>query len=297
MKKITKPSFEFIFSLSLIAILGLPPFVLGQNIKSIEIKINNGDTTFNGKDIKKLSGQERKEALAEIANLPQPPLYNNHSIITNRRIVIERDVTGNGKDNHVTIENNVDNNSAVIAGLEGRDSTNKDVRIRLKRLKGADSVQAFTYHFDNDLPPIALKKFNFDTPVHGRRLTSNSRNSQVFSYANTDADGISTNISFTVTDPSKENLKRIAGIDKTNLTINDLNLSPEFSTGKTILSFTLPSKAPADVKFTDTEGKVLWADKATAGNFSKKISLPVNGVYYLQIKQGAGIALKRIVKE
>jgi hypothetical protein len=75
MKKFIKPNFEFIFSVSLIAILGLPPLVLAQNQKNIEIKIVNGDTTINGKDIKKLSAQERKEALAEILTLPQTPLF------------------------------------------------------------------------------------------------------------------------------------------------------------------------------------------------------------------------------
>jgi hypothetical protein len=102
---------------------------------------------------------------------------------------------------------------------------------------------------------------------------------------------------FRVSEPSKEKLKRIAGTEKAELAINDLNLTPEFSTGKTTLSFNLPAKTTADVKFTNTEGKVLWTDKATAGTFSKKISLPVNGVYYLQVKQGASVSVKKIIKE
>ena len=35
MKKFIKPGFEFIFSVSLIAILGLPPLVLAQTQKNI----------------------------------------------------------------------------------------------------------------------------------------------------------------------------------------------------------------------------------------------------------------------
>ncbi len=142
-----------------------------------------------------------------------------------------------------------------------------------------------------------MKTFSFDTPLRGQRFENSGRNSQVFNYSNTDNDGISTNISFRVTEPSKEKLKRIAGTDKAGLAINDLNLTPEFSTGKTNLSFSLPAKTIADVKFTDTAGNVLWADNATTGSFSKKISLPLNGVYYLQVKQGASVAVKKIVKE
>ena len=70
MKKISlKPGFEIIFSLSLVAVLGLPLLVLGQTQKNIRIEIVNGDTTINGKNIKKLSAAERKDALAEMDNM------------------------------------------------------------------------------------------------------------------------------------------------------------------------------------------------------------------------------------
>ncbi|MDB5128192.1 T9SS type A sorting domain-containing protein [Mucilaginibacter sp.] len=297
MKKFIKPGFEFIFSVSLIAILGLPPLVLAQTQKNIEIKIVNGDTTINGKDIKKLSAQERKDALAEMDNLPQTPIYNNNSVVTNRKIVIERQTTGNGKNNQITIERNIDNDGPVIADFDTKDSARKDVRVRLKRLKGADSVQAFTYRFDTDLSDMGMKTFSFNMPRHKQGFEFSSRNSQTFNYSNTDNDGINTNISFRVSEPSKEKLKRIAGTEKAELVLNDLNLVPEFSTGKTTLSFNLPAKTIADVKFTDTDGKVLWTDKTTAGIFSKKISLPLNGVYYLQVKQGVNTAVKKIIKE
>jgi hypothetical protein len=298
MKKFIKPGFEFIFSVSLIAILGLPPLVLAQTQKNIEIKIVNGDTTINGKDIKKLSAQERKDALAEMDNLPQTPLLNDGGKTSNR-VIIKKRVNTDGKKNNIIIERSMTdgNDQPVIADFDTKDSTRKDVRVRLKRLKGADSVQAFTYRFDTDLPDMGMKTFSFNMPRHKQGFEFSSRNSQTFNYSNTDNDGINTNINFRVSEPSKEKLKRIAGTEKAELALNDLNLVPEFSTGKTTLSFNLPAKTTADVKFTDTEGKVLWADKATAGTFSKKISLPVNGVYYLQVKQGANTAVKKIIKE
>ncbi|RYU86190.1 T9SS type A sorting domain-containing protein [Mucilaginibacter terrigena] len=296
MKKFIKPNFEFIFSVALIAILGLPPLVLAQTQKSIEIQIVNGDTTINGKNIKKLSAQERKDALAEMANLPQTPMLNNDGSKGNNRIFIKRKSIGDGKQD-IVIERSTDSDGPIIADFDGTDSARKDVRVRLKKLKGTDSVQAFTYRFDNELPAMDMKTFSFNMPRLKQGFEFNSRNTQTFTYSNTDNDGINTHISFRVSDPSKEKIKRVAGTDKAALMLDDINLTPEFSTGKTTLSFNLPAKIAADVKFTDTEGRVLWTDKAASGTFSKKISLPLNGVYYLQVKQGANVAVKKIVKE
>jgi len=64
-----KPGFEFVFALSLIAILGLPPMLMAQNQKDSEIKIINGDTTVNGKNIKELSPKDRQNALSDIKHL------------------------------------------------------------------------------------------------------------------------------------------------------------------------------------------------------------------------------------
>jgi hypothetical protein len=297
MKKFIKPNFEFIFSVSLIVILGLPPLVLAQNQKSIEIKIINNDTTVNGRDIKKLSAQERKEALATIDGLPNTLTVWSNDNKSNNRIIIKKQTNTNSDTDDINIEKDLDAlNNTPLTALKA-DSAHKNVRIRLKKLQGADSVQAFTYRFDNSLQPMDMKTFSFDMPARGPRFENSSRNTQVFNYSNTDNDGINTNISFRVTEPSKEKLKRIAGTDRAGLAINDLNLTPEFSTGKTNLSFNLPAKTIADVKFTDTEGNVLWVDKATSGGFSKKISLPLNGVYYLQVKQGVNVAVKKIIKE
>ncbi|GGH16537.1 T9SS type A sorting domain-containing protein [Mucilaginibacter phyllosphaerae] len=294
MNKIFKPGFELIFSVALIAILGLPPLVLAQTQKSIEIQIVNGDTTVNGKDIKKLSPAERSNALAEINNLPQTPIPPAASGPVNATITIKKRINS-GNNHDVIIERSTTRND--LPQIAGLDSSKKEVKIHLRKLKGADSVQAFTYRFDNDLPPMDLKTFSFDMPKHKQIIAPAGRNTQNFNYTNTDNDGISTNISFNVSDASKEKAMRIAGTDKAELAINNLNLLPEFSTGKTVLSFNLPAKTPAEAKFYDTKGTILWADKVVAGSFSKKTILPINGVYYLLIKQGAATSVKKIVKE
>jgi hypothetical protein len=281
MKKMFKPGFEFIFSLSLIAILGLPPLVLAQSQKNIEIKIVNGDTTVNGKNIRKMNAAERKDALAAIEDAPMPPAPPA-APGKNNSFTFKRD--NNGKD--VTIEKEITTDNNGFATVEDGKA---EKRVRLKRVK-TDS--AFTYRFDNDLPPMEVRINRFTGPGH----KTTSRNSQSFNYTNTDGDGITTNVSYNVNDAPADKLKALTGTDKATLEIADLNLNYEFSTAKTILSLNLPAGAK-DIKLTASNGTVVWADKATNTSFSKKFALPVNGVYYLQVKQGSKVALKKIVKE
>src|ERR1700744_2582429 len=69
-KPLFKPGFEFIFTLSILAVLGLPPLVSAQTqTKDLQININNGDTTINGKNIKDLTAAERKDALKDIKQI------------------------------------------------------------------------------------------------------------------------------------------------------------------------------------------------------------------------------------
>ncbi|WP_162276885.1 T9SS type A sorting domain-containing protein [Mucilaginibacter pedocola] len=307
------PRLEIVFSLSLVAILGLPPLVLAQSPKNIEIQITNGDTTINGKDIKKLTPDERKEALGEINKMGNIT-FDRMDKDGKRDIVIRRNKRFKGDKNHddVVIERRMDGGPDMPFHVEMGDSIRKKFNFRLKKVPGGDSTFAFkfgdgdgNFRFDDERrieldgePPMPMDMpFRFEGPRGGRFMEFNRKNTQTFNFATTDNDGISTRMSFRVSDAGKETAKRIAGTDKTTLDINDLNLSPEFSTGKTALSFSLDAKTTADVKLTDSEGKALWSDKATGGSFSKKISLPRNGIYFLTVKQGTAVAVKRIVKE
>ena len=123
------------------------------------------------------------------------------------------------------------------------------------------------------------------------------RNSQSFNYVNTDNNNISTRISFNVSDVTNDDLKRMPHIEGPRLEISDLNLVPQFSTGKTLVIFSLPSKAVAEVKLVDSQGNILWTEKASGGSFTKSFVMGLNGIYYLQVKQGNGVAVKRIMKE
>lgn len=282
MKKIVKPGFEFVFSLSLIAILGLPPLVLAQNQKSIDIKISNGDTTINGKNIKQLSSAERKDALAAMADAPvpppPPPAPGNQSTFLLKE-------NKNGKDITIQRDVTIETDEPVAANGE-----KVQKRVRLKRLK-TDS--AFTYRFDNDLSPMDIQVKNF---TGSKQKPMNGRNSQSFVYTRTDGDGITNNVNYNVSDAPADKLIALTGSDKAMLDISELNLNYEFSSANTILSVNLPAGLK-ELKFTASNGNVVWADKTAATSFSKKFALPVNGVYYLQVKQGNRIALKKIVKE
>lgn len=275
-----KPGFEFIFSLSLIVAIGLPPLVFAQGKKDMEIRIANGDTIVNGKRISELSVTERKQALKDIDNLGIPaPGVNGKQRIT----IMKRDWSDN-----------------EMAGKfrSPDDSSHKFFKYRMNGPGGKDSV--FTFNYKTDVGPrmrFNEREFNFDGPRRRMNMEFRRRNTQSFNFTNTGSDGISTNVSFRVTDVSPEKLKELGGSEKNEPDLKDLNLVPEFSSGKTLLMFNLPSRAPAEVKLTDHDGKLLWSDKAVNGNFNKSFVLGLNGVYFLQVKQGGKVAVKRIVKE
>jgi hypothetical protein len=291
MKKfLFKPGFEFIFALSLMVILGLPPMLLAQNQKDLEIKIEHGDTTINGKNIKELSAKDRQSALRDISHInagPAVTLEGRKDGDVRRKIIIRRDTGEYAK--HRTI---------ITQDMVMRDSLGNVVHI--KQGNRADMAQGFAFRNRmNDESPDRriLEDRGFNPPLRSSSMRFDRRNSQRFDYVNTDNEGISTHVSFRVSEPSNDDLKKIPHVEGPKFEIKDLNLVPEFTTGKTLLMFSLLSKANAEVKLTDSEGKLMWSEKAIGGSFNKAFPLGLNGIYYLQIKQGSSISVKKIVKE
>lgn len=293
-KKILSPILELSFAAGIMVILTLPLLVNAQDHKEFKVNITNSDTIVNGKNIKELSASDRKDAVKKLDEL------NDHISITMKddggintmvKIIdgkkgsayIYKNGTLEGKPlanaYSLSIDSSVDKNIAIMANGSVRNSITPRIVYGLR----ADS------YADNSAP-------------HGRGMvysynSMSRKNSQNFSYSNTDNDGISTHINFSVGDASAEKTKKISGSEKTDLAIQDLNIAPSFSTGKTTLTFTLANKAAADVQFKDSEGVVLWEGKTTGSEFSKSFVLPKNGIYYLQVKQGGKLALRRISKE
>jgi hypothetical protein len=296
-KQIFKPGFEFIFSLSLMAILGLPPLVFGQNTKDVTININNGDTTINGKNIKDLSAKDKQEALKDIGNIGNIQVVPDGKNGVQRDIVIKRSNKGDGNSD-VIIDGPMGDNPPLAANGEKR------VMRFHKRAFDKDSTFTFNYRMNDDRQRkdgephrMEVKVWRNDRPGEDGSMAFNRRNTQSFSYTNTDNEGVSTHVSFRVSEPSSENLKRIGHFEGAAFELRDLSIVPEFSAGKTVLMFTLPSKAAAEVQLKDSEGNVLWTDKTINGDFSKSFSLGLNGTYYLQVKQAGKIAVRKIFKE
>ena len=287
-----KPGFELIFAISLIAIMAIPPLVCAQGTKNMDIRIINGDTTINGKNIRELSTDDRKQALKDIDNLSAPENNGRQRIIIRKRGMAD---TGSGK---IMLKRRFYHNDDMADMHEFfNDSTKHLFKFKMMKPNGFDSTFTFNYKMHMD-PEDRFEDRDFNFRMRDPwRENFHHRNVQRFDYANTGSDGISTHTSFRVSDASPEKLKNTTGTEKADLEIKDLNLVPEFSSGKTLLMFSLVSKSVAEVKFTDNEGKLIWSDKTVNGSFNKSFPLGLNGVYFLQIKQAGKIALKRIVKE
>ena len=263
-KRSFKPGYEFIFSLAILAILGLPPLVSAQqSTKDMDINIANGDTTVNGKNIKDLSPKDRSEALRDIGNI------SSVKVITKSNTIGAPTVDASGMIVH--------------------------------QHKKGDSTYAFHYkmRMDDKRPPMD-RKGGFPPMDRGDHMGFEHKNTQNFIYTNIDNSGISTHVSFHVSDhfgPLDADATNNEHIQMDMLDLMDLTLVPEFSAGKIILMFNLPSKAPAEVKLKDSKGTILWTEKAVNGKFSTTYPLGLNGEYYLQVKQEGKVTVKKIVKE
>ncbi len=124
-------------------------------------------------------------------------------------------------------------------------------------------------------------------------------NSQRFSYVSTDKDGISSRMNISISQPTVDELKKmdVSETGASSLVVNDLTLSPNFSSGKLNLSFSLPGKGSTDVKISDSDMKTIFSDKTDVNEiYFKQISLPKNGLYYLTVSQGGKTIVRKMIK-
>jgi hypothetical protein len=163
--------------------------------------------------------------------------------------------------------------------------------------QGGRRPRHVTIRRDNDDRMIQMEGNRNDAILGTEEMHTEAKNSQSFHYINVDNNGISTHLSFHVSEVTNEDLKRMPHIEGARLTISDLNIVPEFAAGKILLMFALPEKGVAEVKLVDGSGTTLWTEKASGGKFSKSFVMGLNGIYYLEVKQGNGIAVKRILKD
>lgn len=131
------------------------------------------------------------------------------------------------------------------------------------------------------------------------KISRYPKNSQSFNYSNVDKDGILTNVSFHVLNVEEAQIKKISGGAPINQmdNVKDLTLFPNFTTGKTTLSFQLPAKGSARVEVLNSNLQVLYADKTSTQDVSKQLLMPINGIYYVTIVQNKNWFIRKIVKE
>ena len=236
-----------------------------------------------------------RKPLKDINHLSRSPIITSDSIRIHKFFYKRRDTAG-GKEEYVEFRKrrqaNGDHQVMII-----RTDTADNVVMR-RRPRPMETEQSFAFRGNDGAPDrMGMAPAGPDRPYRSPMMRFERRNSQSFNYTNTDNEGITTHISFRVSEPMHEDLQKITGVEGGKLDINDLSLVPEFKSGKTVIMFSLPSKAVADVYLKDSEGKLVWNDKSTGGNFSKSFVLGLNGIYYLHIKQGSNMAVKKIIKE
>ena len=300
MKKLLKnPGFEFIFSAALVAILALPPVLLAQNKtqQDMDIRIENGDTTVNGKNIKSLSAEDRQNALTDINNL-RGNMDERQFKGGGHNYFFKRVDTTGGKTMHMEFRRRERGDAGgPMMGRSFRKDT-MTVMTRHGKMGDGNKKMVFSYQFDNENPDdMRPGERGFNRMPMREIRRHERRNTQNFDYENTNNDGVVTHLTFHVSEASDDDLKRMEYVEGLKFDIKDLNIAPQFSSGKILLMFNLAAKTPAVVKLSDSEGKPLWTEKTVNGAFSKSFALGLNGVYYLQVKQGKNIALKRIMKE
>ena len=289
------PGFEFIFAFALILILGLPPILLAQikAQKDVDIRIENGDTTINGKNLRDLTGADRESALNDIKALTG----NYHTMRDGgerRTLMFKRLDTTGGRMNRFEFKRREPGNG------DGPMMTWRKDTLGVKRPgRMADRKRmTFSYRFDDNNPDeMSMDERSFNHMPMREMRKRERRNSQNFNFENTNNDGVVTRVNFHVSDISDDDLKRMPYVEGPKFEITDFNLVPQFSSGKVLLMFNLPSKAPAEVTFCDSEGKALWSEKTASTTFSKSFALGLNGIYYLKVKHGKNIAMKKIMKE
>lgn len=281
------------------------------------IIINDRDTIINGKKLSEATPAERKALLKELKDKDKS--LKERKIMRKKKdgkeeteiIIRQGDKEprvlrwrSEDDDNGHTRVFKLDSDSLLVA-FDG-DSLMKRFRFDLN-MDGLDSnmrrrVMAINPRL-RGLPGMmdgSHPRVFFDEDRMFHRVGPTEENSQTFNYVSTDEDGVSSRLSIRIAEANEEILKKLnVTKDKATLEVNDLTLSPNFSTGKLNLTFNLSGKGSAEVKILDSNLRELFNDKPASvnGTYFKQITLPKNGVYYIHISQGGKTFVRKMVKE
>jgi hypothetical protein len=295
--------------------------VKAQESKEVRriIVITDGDTVINGKKLSEASASDRRALLKELdeAKANRKSVQKKKGVREKKEVYIER----SDREPHVLRWRSDDEG-------EGMNFRFKDDGMHVFKFGGDSLMMAFgndslmkRFHFKMDDLDSNMRKrvFSFDHNMRGLprmlershprifmdgteafgRSTFRRENSQSFNYVSTDKDGISSRVSIRISEADEEALKKINAGSGTELAVNDLTLSPNFSNGKMNLSFSLTEKGTAQIRIFDSSMKEIFSDRPAAINsiYFKQISLPKNGIYYISISQGSKAFVRKVVKE
>ncbi|MBU2045931.1 MAG: T9SS type A sorting domain-containing protein [Bacteroidetes bacterium] len=282
--------------------------------EKLEITINNGDTTVNGKNFKNITEEEKVE------------LRKKFEPMEGRKFRLTTDPAGYNK--RVRIIRKGDGDLAELdSGRRGfysfnDDGKNRNFEVKIDSLR--KNMSFFPQDSNKDVREFFVKRFgdgaNIDWEMvhpqmsrgenmapmqmnNDRAMTihrPNMPNSSHFDFTTTDKDGFTTEQHINVMDPNKSNLDLLkkSKEDLSSLEIKNLVFYPNFSSGKTNISFQAPTKASLEIHLLNNEGEVFFSEKKTltADTYTKDIALTKNGIYYLEVKQGSKSFIKKIIK-
>ncbi|MXV49559.1 hypothetical protein GS399_01130 [Pedobacter sp. HMF7647] len=292
--------------------------VKAQNIKETSsVIINNGDTIVNGKNLKDVSAAEHSKLKKEIdkRDAEAGSFARGKRTITKRETITSADGPEIPEDIFDVDGPNVYIGSGRNFRFENLPGDHKAFRLKSDSIFVAMKIDSVLKNMDF--------KVNLDTNLNTRIITrsgtmnrpmvrmyrnrdinsdmfSSGKNTQNYSFRNTDKDGIITHVNISVSDASKDQWKQITGLSSTEtaLEIENLNFSPDFSSDKLNISFISTSKGSTTVKVLNSDYKPLFSHTSTfSGNYFKQVALPKNGVYYLAVKQGKDWFVKRFIKD
>lgn len=278
-----------------------------QKEVKIAIIINDGDTTVNGKKFKNLSEEEKTELRKEFNQVEErrismkaPHVKQSITIVGKRNaendsMIFEVDSTKMRKFSYT-----IDGKSPRVIEfkrdslLRKLDGMNIDREIILGRSLG-DEMDWEMVHPRRAMPG----RSNLNPNNRVEFLMPNSPNSNNFSYSTTDNDGFTTRINYTISEPSNTELKNTFKDEKiafNSLNISDVMLVPNFSTGKTTLTFTSKAKGALNIKMIDSAGNAILSENKTllGESYSNTFSASRNGNYFLQISQGSQTFIRKV---
>lgn len=336
MKKNLQKTAAFIFALVLIIISAAKPQKANAQEKKVitkSIVIKNGDTIINGKNLKNASKSGRKKLLKEFNQAEKIRVEENYSFNDDGnkdvRVIIRKQKDGEPEE--VVIKRLKSPNGEIMLRHGDRpahrdammhrfemdgdsmsfkievdsilkrvriDSLGGDMQPGFRFLEGGDQNVEFFMTPDG---PMAPKMPMISPGASFRFERPDGKNSQSFSYHQTDKEGISNHLSVRLHEANAEALKKITGSEnsKTDLGVEDLTFFPSFSTGKLNLAFSLKTKGSLLVKILNSNFETVFTDQAANFNESyyKSLNLAKNGIYYLAISQNGQWFIKKMVKE